>query len=457
MKIYNLNSFKKYEQYYNYYIDNNSKLKEIINDIIKKYNFGYNPEKYYRLNEKCIGTRNINELSGLIIMLNAIIEKNFYGYCIKTGNKYKCEKMYCSNNSQFKFEYTTYHFNCAGDEFIIVFGWEYFSPKYIYYPKDELIFNISYRHSKVHYLIDINYSRPYFPKDNYISYSLGMCVNPGHYLWQEIFGLNLLFEYNLLENIDEFIIYKYDYINFAGILKNSYFKNVIHLVSDTLEHNLCVNLSKHFINNSLIETFRKVYDLKDLSGITKNKEINVLFDIRTNDRIWLNQNIIIINIMNGLKNRYFDYNVNFYISGFYNFKRTQINNNYDYNKEINLQNSIFDTIQKCVNFPIHNLINVNLCDLLKICEKIDICLCNLGSGISFFFQTIFNKDSVGVTLKQRTYDFDIQRYAFENYISNITVLDSKYIVDDNKGNFNVKFGYLLPLIESKIDKLIKNN
>jgi hypothetical protein len=224
-----------------------------------------------------------------------------------------------------------------------------------------------------------------------------------------------------------------------------------------LDHNLCVNLSKHFINNSLIETFRKVYDLKDLSGITKNKEINVLFDIRTNDRIWLNQNIIIINIMNGLKNRYFDYNVNFYISGFYNFKRTQINNNYDYNKEINLQNSIFDTIQKCVNFPIHNLINVNLCDLLKICEKIDICLCNLGSGISFFFQTIFNKDSVGVTLKQRTYDFDIQRYAFENYISNITVLDSKYIVDDNKGNFNVKFGYLLPLIESKIDKLIKNN
>ena len=54
---------------------------EIINTNIQNYNFEYNPEKYYQQNDN-LNTRNIYENSGIIIMLNSIIQKNIYGYCL---------------------------------------------------------------------------------------------------------------------------------------------------------------------------------------------------------------------------------------------------------------------------------------------------------------------------------------------------------------------------------------
>ena len=103
MYINNLNLFDEHQTYYNLYTENNNQLNYIIQNITQKYSFSYDPQKYYRLNDKNMGTRNIYELSGIIIMLNAIIEKSFYGFCIKTGKKYKCEKMHCCNNNLSKF------------------------------------------------------------------------------------------------------------------------------------------------------------------------------------------------------------------------------------------------------------------------------------------------------------------------------------------------------------------
>jgi len=54
--------------------------------------------------------------------------------------------MYCSNNKITKYEKYVYHFNCSGDEFVIMFAWEYFSPVLIYYPKTKHKYNISYRY-----------------------------------------------------------------------------------------------------------------------------------------------------------------------------------------------------------------------------------------------------------------------------------------------------------------------
>jgi hypothetical protein len=83
----NLNNYDEHYNYYELYIKNNTRLNEIIQNIIKRYNFDYCPAKYYRCDINSIITRNIYEISGIIIMLNAIIEKTFYGYCIKTGVK----------------------------------------------------------------------------------------------------------------------------------------------------------------------------------------------------------------------------------------------------------------------------------------------------------------------------------------------------------------------------------
>ena len=59
-QLHNINNYENHKQYYELYTENNTILKEIIqNNIIKKYNFDYDPEKYYRLNPTNIITRNI--------------------------------------------------------------------------------------------------------------------------------------------------------------------------------------------------------------------------------------------------------------------------------------------------------------------------------------------------------------------------------------------------------------
>lgn len=457
MHLTNLDNFDKHQNYYNLYTNNNSKLNEVIEDIIKKYNFDYNPAKYYRLDENAIVVRNIYEISGITIMLNAIIKKTFYGFCIKTGVEYTCEKMYIS---KVLYSSYAYHFNCSGDEFVILFGWEYFSPILIYYPKTKDVYNISYRYSNIlnhinnnnSTLNDIDYTIAYYPKYNYTSYIIGIMPNAGHYFWQEVNGLMLLIQYDLLDNIDEFVIYKYDYLNIANILKNKYNKNIKYITSNKEINNLTVNVSKHFISNLSINIFKNFYNLSD-TNINTSNELNIMFDLRSNSRIWLNQIPIIINIMNGLKNKYCHYNINFYISGFYSYENNAPTNCYDTIRCINLQNNIFNIIQSNVSFPIFNLININLSEIIRIIQNIDLCICNAGSGAGFFYSGIFNKPAIAFTLSATSKIFNIQRYAFENKLNEIYYIHPRHITDIHD-NFILKKGILFNSVMSKINDIL---
>jgi hypothetical protein len=457
--LHNLDNYNEHYNYYELYTKNNNRLNEIIQKIIKTYYFEYDPAKYYRHDINSITTRNIYELSGIIIMLNAIIEKTFYGYCIKTCKKYACEKMYCCSNKINKYDTYVYHFNCSGDEFVILFAWEYFSPVLIYYPKTKKAYNINYRYSNIlehinnYILKNINYSISYYPKCNNTSYVIGIMQNPGHYFWQEVYGLMLLIEHDLLDNIDEFIIYKYDYLNIADILKNKYNKNIKYITSDTEIHNLSVNITKHYITNSSTKIFKNFYELTYTNDISVTNEINIMFDLRSNDRIWINQIPIIINIINGVKNKYSHYNINFYISGFYNYKKTCLSINYNGTKEINSQNKIFNIIQSKLPFPIFNLININLSEIIHISQKIDLCIANLGSGVSFFYSTIFNKPTIGFTNLKNSVSFDSQRYAFENKLNKYSSIHPCYITDINN-NFILKPGILFNSVTSKINEIL---
>jgi len=277
--------------------------------------------------------------------------------------------------------------------------------------------------------------------------------NPGHYFWQEVHGLMLLIEYNLLDNIDELIIYNYGYLNIADFFKKKFNKNIKYITSNTEIHNLTINISKHYINNSSLEIFKDMYDLTNIIKI-KSNEINILFDIRSNYRIWLNQIPIIINIMNGVKNKYRNYNINFYISGFYTYKQTSLSSTiYNKTKEINTQNKIFNTIQSKVKFKIFNLINKNLSEIIYITQNIDLCIANLGSGIGFYYSCIFNKPTIGFTNPKNSLLFNNQRYAFENKLNKYTNILPCYITNKN-GIFFLKPGVLFNSVISKINGLL---
>ena len=456
-QIYNLDNYEEHYQYYELYTKNNSKLNDIIqNNIVNKYKFENDHKKYYRLQDN-ITMRNIYEVSGITIMLNAIIEKNLYAYCIKTGNKYKCEKMYFTHNNNVeggKYGFYSYHFNCNENEFIILFAWEYFSPVLIYYPKTNEAYNISYRHlnitdAKNALIYGINYNRPHYPIDNHVSYVIGIMPNAGHYFWQEICGLMILIENNLLDNIDEFIIYNYDYLDIGNVLKNKFNKPIKYLNSDSDNHSITLNLSKHYITNSLTETFKNVYDL----NYTKNtNDLNILFDIRSSNRLWLNQHSSILNIMNNVKHAFSNYPINFYISGFYTYQHNINNIYYDKNREIDIQNKMIHKLQSEVPFHINNLINVNLSEIMKILPTIDLCIANAGSGAGFFSTSVFNKPTIFFTTKKLSVAFDSQKYAFENNVSNGIYIDPIYITDV-EDNFILNEEILLNMVMLKLKEI----
>ena len=137
----------------------------------------------------------------------------------------------------------------------------------------------------------------------------------------------------------------------------------------------------------------------------------------------------------------------------YDDKHTK-NNSYFCDEEINKQNLIFNQIQNSINYTIHNLIGSNLSDIVKLCQKIDICIANSGSGICLYNSFIFNKPCILFTLKRLTCNFNIQRHAFENKLYNAKYLPRKYIIDSNNNNFYLKYGILIPLVISLIDELI---
>jgi len=458
-------TYEEHKKYYDLYINNNDLLKKIIDNNISQYTFDYDPKKYYQLDEFNIITRNIYENTSMIIQLNSIIERNIYGYCIETEKKYLCEKMSTFDaHFTFFFQYS-YHFNCNDDnEFIIFFRWEYFTPFMIYYPKKNISYNISYRLPNSAYnqqifgngFLELMNSGKIYDntKHNFISYTIGLMSNPGHFFWNELIGLMIIIENNLLDNIDEFIIYNYDYVNIGNILKNKYNKTVKYIQNNE-SHGIVCNVIKHFINNSLVETFKKVYDLNIKSNITN--VINILFDLRSYSRIWLNQVELITNIINELKKKYKEYNFNFYIAGFYKYEIFNKTETCYGNNEVVIveENKVFNEIQAKFDFEIINLINQNLSDIIQILPNIDLVVANAGSGCSLIYATILNKDMIAFTNLNSYYSFDNQKYAFHDNINNTSYLDPSAITN-NGSNFYIDTNILLNTIFLRIDKIINN-
>ena len=463
VNIYNLN-FNELQKYYDLYLNNNEYLKNIINENIKKYTFDYNLEKYFRLDPDNIITRIINENYNLIIIGNSIINENMIGYCIKTGKKYICEKISLFENTNFHWPYIVYYFNCSDDnEFLIYFIWEYNNPILIYYPKNNEIFNISYRYSDIdgflhnyprHYMYPVglhtqNVYYDYLKKynqyninDKKMKYCFGFMPNSGHYLWNEVFGLMFLIESNLLNNINEFIIGCFDYLDIASILKNKFNKKITYSTYKDID-GINIGLSKVYINQKILDTFIDFYDI-DINKINDDK-IHIMFDIRTNSRVWLNQENDIINIIKEITQYFPDKNFIFYIAGWF-----IINDNISENDQINIdkQNNIFNFIQSNFEFKIINLIGKKIKNLIKIYENINIFISNTGSS-NMYYGIIFDKFNIYFTNKSIIKDSLNQNIALNN-IKNLWIIDEKYITDIDD-NFYIEYKqiilYLIDIIK----------
>ena len=117
---------------------------------------------------------------------------------------------------------------------------------------------------------------------------------------------------------------------------------------------------------------------------------------------------------------------------------------------------VFNFIQSNLDFEIFNLVGVNLSEIIKMSENMDLIISNIGSGISFFYGLIFNKPVIAFTNKNCSVPFNFQRYAIEHKVSNTLFIHPSNIIQDKNENFYVKVGIILNRVLETIDKIIIN-
>ena len=53
----------------------------------------------------------------------------------------------------------------------------------------------------------------------------------------------------------------------------------------------------------------------------------------------------------------------------------------------------------------------------------------MGSGVSFYYSTVFNKPAIGFTCVKHSGEFNKNRHGFQNKINKILCLSPSYIKD----------------------------
>ena len=428
---------------------------------MKEYNFKINMEDSFKLDKNNIFRRIYQENHTLSFTLNSLIKKNITGYCFLNKTKHLCDEVLYNPEYKYNWDIISlyYVFNSNNkNKFIICFSWEYFSPLFIYYPNLKKTIHLSYRYNKIdsmNFHIDaINKnkllkSKVNFSEDNKIKYIFGIIPNIGHHFWNEIFGLLFIIDNNLIDNIDEIIIGKYDFLSFSKILENRFNKK-ISFSDNTLYNNKLIISTKKYINKNSVKLFKNIFDIEDYKYIN-NFELNILFDIRTNLRVCLNQIELCVKVIKNLINSYEKIKFNFYIAGWY----TDCNNHN--NSNIILQNNIFNKIQSLVDVKINNLIGYNLLELIKLSSKMNLLISNSGSGIGLFSAIINSNIHIHFTNNLQHDDFYNQNIALNIIESNNIYVQKQFITDSTESNFYIDVDQVIFLANSEINKLLVKN
>jgi hypothetical protein len=438
-------TFNEIETYFNNYM--NDFIKTIINNNINEYHFKFNNN--IRGRPKNTSIRTYGEKYNIAFFANNIINKKIQGYCIQSNKMYDCDIAFYGRTFFLTYNSMYYLFNSTDfkNKFLIAVTWEYFNPLYIFYPSQNIIYNISIRYNTplfARFLTrELNlvnsFTRAIKNNNNITYYAIGVIQNIGHYFWNEIGGILFIIDNNLIDYIDNFHIYKFDFLNFGDILKNKFNKNITYDETIIGKNML---LSKKFLNKSLITLFKKLYDISENNN--KDDKIHILFDIRTNSRICMNQSELIIVSINYIIDNYKDKEFEFYISGWY-----ETNDNH-----INIQNDIFNNIQESFNFKINNLIGYKLIDIIKILNNIDLVISNTGSGSGFFYSIIYNKYHITFTHNKFHDEYFEQNSILNIDKNNIDIVDKKYITDNTPPhNFIIDINHVCELIKKRINML----
>jgi 2-polyprenyl-3-methyl-5-hydroxy-6-metoxy-1,4-benzoquinol methylase len=280
-----------------------------------------------------------------LITLDILINKSFSFKCLKSSNIYRTNKCFhyvIANNTKISGvefdDLIIYVFDEIPEPFFVAIGngsnWGVLDNyiHFIYYYKNDLIFNLHYRNEhhlnnkkKLCELILQHYTENYQSEDTTsetdssesepipkkITCVFGYSINIGHTFWNEISGLNFLIDMDILKYIDNFIIGPYDYYNIHDYLIKNNYPNIIKeddicKINNQLNNNLLVkyndwymsdNMKKFVIDNN---KFTDIDELNKIKKVKQNFYPIITFNLRGVYRYLHNQEESLANIINNL-------------------------------------------------------------------------------------------------------------------------------------------------------------
>jgi tetratricopeptide (TPR) repeat protein len=381
-----------------------------------------------------------------------------------------------------------YRFVSSEIFYLIVNSW-LANKSFLYFPNQELIIKLADEQSIVHeqvinmfksdavsYWSQIRaYLSTEFNKKEVVV-DLGFFPNLGHYMWNDLPGIQKLSEDGILHKVDKFLIGPYEYLNFGDIFPDIPAEKIVKIADPwnlfkTIADNnyFALWVTEAVITEKLADRIHKS-SLKKCSQIflqeveKAKKHFPLLsFQIRIHDRVWLSQVEGIANIVNSL---YRDFpNLGVLFEGWSipeNEEHKMKNPGYKKELEntIEAEKEVVEKILDIVNCDVstYNTIGSMVYETIAWDYAVDMYIAPGGSGLTFV-SWIANKPGVihgnRASCSQRMQDLWIA--SRENIVPPV-FMSLNYIIDDQKStSYNTKDNYDCPWepIYQEILKILK--
>lgn len=323
--------------------------------------------------------------------------------------------------------------------FIFFYGGTYNLPIGIFYPEKNIFYNLVFgnfggSYNKLNEIINQFILRPEYLNNEYKIKSdlkkinvvfFGNNFQPGHYLWNEVSGINILIQTKLINNIDILVVGDWDIYNFSEIIKKNSKCKILSYTEFINSEFVTYNKLYSMIGDGFIDNETKKMIINNVNHIKiPNNKFKLLINLKLDRRIMIDTIENYIKIINRLiKNNIIESDNLFLI-----FDGLYLNNTNGSKIYYDLYSlKYLDGVQKIINniqsnIEYKSLIGLPSSEIIKYYNDIDYFIGNDGSNVDIL-KWIFNKNGC--------------IYASKEY--NILQSLNKFYIEDIK-EYNIIYG-----------------
>ena len=448
-------------------------IKNIIDNYINEGLQIYNGNHYNYPNfQKYNGWDNLVKYwnFSIYLMCHLLYFKNIRIKCFLTGNiinSNSSDILYIYHDPLITYYFPYYLFSDGINTCVLVYGGPYYLPMFIYYIEKQECYDLLYGNNfgciyscnESYKLIIELFLKRYNEKqqnlllsklDNNpgkISMIFANNFQSGHYIWNEVSGVELLIKTDLIKNIDNLLLSRFDICNVHELIKE---KNpnckIINIKDyDKIEGiNFYGAISGYFMTSEAQKYL--FYSIKN--PIKFNKKIVIMIVIKADRRLLIDMDSIYIQLINKLvENNILNPNeLLILFDGLY--KDDNIGTNYyDAFKEkyITVINNICNNIHKDIEYK--SLIGLKFNEILSYYNNINYWIGQGGSCIEVLIQS--NINGLIITPDYSMYGLNQQICYIQNRRKHSLIIGESVDI-----NYKINFNELYNIVVEDIKKII---